>query len=45
MTLVSNNDRTTDYGLGLLRLDKQRKKIIAYYVGENVGEMPIVKLK
>ncbi|WP_434952788.1 CoA transferase subunit A [Shewanella sp. HL-SH4] len=37
LTVVSNNCGTTDYGLGLLLFDKQIKKMIASYVGENAN--------
>jgi 3-oxoacid CoA-transferase subunit A len=35
LTVASNNCGTEDYGLGLLLVDKQIKKMIASYVGEN----------
>lgn len=35
LTLVSNNCGVDDFGLGILLQDKQIKKIIASYVGEN----------
>ncbi|WP_105254178.1 CoA transferase subunit A [Pseudoalteromonas sp. T1lg75] len=35
LTLVSNNCGVDDFGLGVLLQDKQIKKIIASYVGEN----------
>jgi len=35
LTVASNNCGTDDYGLGLLLADKQVKKMIASYVGEN----------
>src|SRR5713101_797835 len=35
LTLISNNCGTTDRGLGVLLLNKQVKKMIASYVGEN----------
>uniref|UniRef100_Q0HYZ6 3-oxoacid CoA-transferase, A subunit n=1 Tax=Shewanella sp. (strain MR-7) TaxID=60481 RepID=Q0HYZ6_SHESR len=37
LTVVSNNCGTTEYGLGILLLDKQIKKMIASYVGENAN--------
>ncbi|QYJ78315.1 CoA transferase subunit A [Shewanella acanthi] len=37
LTLVSNNCGTTEYGLGILLVDKQIKKMIASYVGENAN--------
>ena len=35
LTIASNNCGTEDFGLGLLLIDKQIKKMIASYVGEN----------
>ncbi|MFO7156260.1 MAG: CoA transferase subunit A, partial [Pseudomonadota bacterium] len=35
ITLISNNCGTTDLGLGILLQNKQIKKIVASYVGEN----------
>ncbi|MCG9697724.1 CoA transferase subunit A [Shewanella sp. Isolate11] len=35
LTMVSNNCGTTEHGLGVLLFDKQIKKMIASYVGEN----------
>ena len=35
LTVVSNNCGVDDFGLGLLRHDKQFKKVVASYVGEN----------
>ncbi len=35
LTIVSNNCGVDDWGLGLLLANKQIKKIIASYVGEN----------
>jgi len=35
LTVVSNNCGTTNHGLGLLLHDKQIKKMVASYVGEN----------
>jgi len=35
LTVVSNNCGTDDYGLGVLLVDRQIKKIVASYVGEN----------
>lgn len=35
LTIVSNNCGTTEHGLGVLLFDKQVKKMIASYVGEN----------
>lgn len=35
LTIISNNCGTDDWGLGLLLKEKQIKKIIASYVGEN----------
>lgn len=35
LTIASNNCGTEDFGLGLLLADKQIKKMIASYVGEN----------
>lgn len=35
LTIASNNCGTDDYGLGVLLKDKQIKKMIASYVGEN----------
>ncbi|MEH6550301.1 MAG: CoA transferase subunit A [Pseudomonadales bacterium] len=35
LTVASNNCGTHEYGLGLLLIDKQIKKMIASYVGEN----------
>ncbi len=35
LTVVSNNCGTDDHGLGVLLVDKQIKKMIASYVGEN----------
>ena len=35
LTIASNNCGTEDFGLGLLLVDKQIKKMIASYVGEN----------
>ncbi|WNC67387.1 CoA transferase subunit A [Thalassotalea nanhaiensis] len=35
LTVVSNNCGTHDQGLGMLLLDKQIKKMVASYVGEN----------
>ena len=35
LTIASNNCGTEDFGLGLLLTDKQIKKMIASYVGEN----------
>ncbi|MBX2813617.1 MAG: CoA transferase subunit A [Myxococcales bacterium] len=35
LTIISNNCGTTDSGLGILLKDRQIKKIIASYVGEN----------
>ncbi|ABL98728.1 3-oxoacid CoA-transferase [Shewanella amazonensis SB2B] len=37
LTVVSNNCGTTEYGLGILLLDKQIKKMVASYVGENTN--------
>ncbi len=37
LTLVSNNCGTTEHGLGILLFDKQIKKMIASYVGENAN--------
>lgn len=37
LTMVSNNCGTTEHGLGILLLDKQIKKMIASYVGENAN--------
>ena len=37
LTVISNNCGTTEYGLGILLLDKQIKKMIASYVGENAN--------
>lgn len=35
LTVVSNNCGVDDFGLGLLLQDKQIKKVVASYVGEN----------
>lgn len=35
LTVVSNNCGTHEYGLGILLIDKQIKKMVASYVGEN----------
>ena len=35
LTIVSNNCGTTNHGLGILLHDKQVKKMVASYVGEN----------
>jgi 3-oxoacid CoA-transferase subunit A len=35
LTVVSNNCGTTHHGLGILLVDKQIKKMVASYVGEN----------
>ena len=35
LTIASNNCGTDEYGLGILLVDKQIKKMIASYVGEN----------
>ena len=35
LTLVSNNAGVDDFGIGLLMANKQVKKMIASYVGEN----------
>lgn len=35
LTVVSNNCGVDDFGLGLLLHDKQIKKVVASYVGEN----------
>ncbi len=35
LTVASNNCGTDEYGLGILLIDKQIKKMIASYVGEN----------
>ena len=35
LTVVSNNCGTHEYGLGILLVDKQIKKMVASYVGEN----------
>ena len=35
LTVVSNNCGVDDFGLGILLQDKQIKKVIASYVGEN----------
>ena len=35
LTVVSNNCGTTHHGLGILLIDKQIKKMVASYVGEN----------
>ncbi|PCI55123.1 MAG: succinyl-CoA--3-ketoacid-CoA transferase [Gammaproteobacteria bacterium] len=35
LTLVSNNCGVDDFGLGVLLIDRQIKKIVASYVGEN----------
>ncbi|QBY05475.1 CoA transferase subunit A [Thalassotalea sp. HSM 43] len=35
LTVVSNNCGTHEYGLGVLLVDKQIKKMVASYVGEN----------
>ncbi|QDP01594.1 CoA transferase subunit A [Thalassotalea sp. PS06] len=35
LTVVSNNCGTTEHGLGILLFDKQIKKMVASYVGEN----------
>ncbi|MCE9680559.1 CoA transferase subunit A [Shewanella sp. AS1] len=35
LTIVSNNCGTTEHGLGVLLVDKQVKKMVASYVGEN----------
>lgn len=35
LTIVSNNCGTDDHGLGILLVDRQIKKIVASYVGEN----------
>jgi len=35
LTVVSNNCGTTEHGLGVLLFDKQIKKMVASYVGEN----------
>ena len=35
LTIASNNCGTDDYGLGILLVDRQVKKMIASYVGEN----------
>ena len=35
LTVVSNNCGVDDFGLGILLKDRQIKKIIASYVGEN----------
>ncbi len=35
LTIVANNCGTDDYGLGILLKDKQIKKMVASYVGEN----------
>ncbi|MCH4295821.1 CoA transferase subunit A [Shewanella sp. 3B26] len=37
LTVVSNNCGTTEYGLGILLLDKQIRKMVASYVGENAN--------
>lgn len=37
ITLVSNNCGTTEHGLGILLFDKQIKKMVASYVGENAN--------
>ncbi|NRA55147.1 MAG: CoA transferase subunit A [Gammaproteobacteria bacterium] len=37
LTVVSNNCGTTEHGLGLLLLDRQIKKMVASYVGENAN--------
>ncbi|AQS39547.1 Coenzyme A transferase [Shewanella psychrophila] len=37
LTVISNNCGTTEHGLGILLLDKQIKKMIASYVGENAN--------
>lgn len=37
LTVVSNNCGTTDHGLGVLLWDKQIKKMVASYVGENAN--------
>jgi 3-oxoacid CoA-transferase subunit A len=35
LTVISNNCGTDEYGLGILLQDRQIKKMIASYVGEN----------
>jgi len=37
LTLISNNCGTTEHGLGILLLDRQIKKMVASYVGENAN--------
>ncbi|TWX64367.1 CoA transferase subunit A [Colwellia demingiae] len=37
LTVVSNNCGTTDHGLGVLLLERQIKKMVASYVGENAN--------
>ncbi len=37
LTVASNNCGTTEHGLGVLLVDKQIKKMIASYVGENAN--------
>lgn len=37
LTVVSNNCGTTEHGLGILLIDRQIKKMIASYVGENAN--------
>ncbi len=37
LTVISNNCGTTEHGLGILLFDKQIKKMVASYVGENAN--------
>lgn len=37
LTVVSNNCGTTEHGLGVLLVDRQIKKMVASYVGENAN--------
>ncbi|MGB1299197.1 MAG: CoA transferase subunit A, partial [Psychrobium sp.] len=37
LTVISNNCGTTEHGLGVLLVDRQIKKMVASYVGENAN--------